>query len=73
MPEHTTVAKTVKDPNCGMPVDAARAVASGNTLADRGATYYFCSKQCKQEFQSKQALRSDPTGAAAAHGGGFDD
>jgi len=46
-------AQTVKDPSCGMPVDPARAVASGNTLAHGGATYYFCSRQCKEAFQSR--------------------
>jgi YHS domain-containing protein len=48
-------AKTVKDPSCGMPVDPAKAAASGNTLLSGGTTYYFCSKECKQKFQSSSA------------------
>jgi hypothetical protein len=56
-----------------MPVDPASAVASGDTLADRTTTYYFCSKQCKQEFQSKQAFQGDPAGSAVARRGGLDD
>jgi YHS domain-containing protein len=59
----TAAARTVRDPSCGMPVDPARAAASGNTLAWRGATYYFCSRQCKQAFQS------DPAGVAGRRPG----
>lgn len=65
--DHLAAAKTVKDPNCGMPVDPARAAASGNTLADRGATFYFCSKQCKQAFQNDRAA------SASVRHGGLDD
>ena len=52
MPQPMAVAKTVRDPTCGMAVDPAKAAASGNSFADRGITYYFCSKECKQKFQS---------------------
>ena len=51
MPEPMASSKTVKDPSCGMPVNPAKAAASGNTLAYQGATYYFCSAKCKQAFQ----------------------
>jgi Cu(I)/Ag(I) efflux system membrane fusion protein len=51
--EHRAAAKTAKDPNCGMMVDAAEATASGNTLADHGITYYFCSQHCRDKFQKK--------------------
>ena len=67
MPEQLASAKMTKDPNCGMPVDPAKAIASGNTLADRGTTYYFCSKQCKQPFQN------DSAASASARRGGADD
>ena len=60
-------AKTATDPSCGMPVDPAKAAASGNTLAYRGATYYFCSKECKQKFQNNLAA------SAATRQGGADD
>ena len=33
----------------------AKAAASGNTLVSGGTTYYFCSKECKQKFQSNLA------------------
>lgn len=45
-------AKTVIDPNCGMPVDPAKAAQSGYTLNDHGVTYYFCSLKCKDKFQT---------------------
>jgi len=50
-----SAAKTVRDPRCGMLVDPTQAAASGNTLAHRGTTYYFCSRQCKQEFQNDRS------------------
>jgi Cu(I)/Ag(I) efflux system membrane fusion protein len=40
----------VKDPACGMMIDPGKAVAEGNTLKRDGATYYFCSDRCKQNF-----------------------
>jgi len=52
IPEHMAAAKSVRDPNCGMPVDPAKASASGNTLADGGGTHYFCSKRCKEAYQN---------------------
>ena len=61
MAGHMAAAKTATDPSCGMTVDPARAAASDNTLVSGGATYYFCSKECKQKFQSNLAgLRGYP-------------
>jgi Cu(I)/Ag(I) efflux system membrane fusion protein len=40
----------VKDPACGMMIDREKAVAARNTLDRDGATYYFCSERCKQNF-----------------------
>jgi Cu(I)/Ag(I) efflux system membrane fusion protein len=54
-PKQMAAAKTVKDPNCGMQVDPGKAEAAGNTLAYRGATYYFCSGQCKKAFENDHA------------------
>jgi Cu(I)/Ag(I) efflux system membrane fusion protein len=56
-------AAMVRDPNCGMPADSAKAVAAGNTFAWRGNTYYFCSRQCKEAFEN------DPSGAAGRRQG----
>lgn len=66
-PEHVAAARTVKDQHCGMSVNPDKAVASGNTLASGGTTYYFCSRQCKQAFQSELA-----TLAGRRQGGGDD-
>jgi len=55
MPQQVATAKTVKDPNCGMQVDPAKAEAAGNTLTHRGTTYYFCSAQCKMTFENDHA------------------
>jgi len=61
---HMTAAKMVIDPSCGMAVDPSKAVASGNTLAYGGATYYFCSPKCKEKFHNNSA------GTASTHASG---
>lgn len=38
------------DPSCGMMVDEGKSKAEGLTSVHRGKTYYFCSPQCKQNF-----------------------
>ena len=38
-----------KDPVCGMQVEEADAVA---TAEHQGTTYYFCSTDCQEEFES---------------------
>lgn len=48
-----SAAGQVKDPRCGMIIDAAQARASGLTLKYQDADYYFCSKSCKDEFQKE--------------------
>jgi Cu(I)/Ag(I) efflux system membrane fusion protein len=63
--ESTAAAKMVKDPSCGMPVDPAEAAGSGNTLVSHGATYYFCSRHCKETF-----LKDPARSASSARGGG---
>ena len=40
----------VKDPSCGMEVNPAESVASGNTESYQGKTYYFCSRSCRDKF-----------------------
>jgi YHS domain-containing protein len=39
---------TVTDPVCGMKIEAEDAVA---TAEHGGDTYYFCSQECKAEFE----------------------
>jgi RND family efflux transporter MFP subunit len=43
----------VKDPACGMKIDAAKAASAGNILVRDGTTYYFCSERCKQNFHDQ--------------------
>ncbi|HLV86933.1 MAG TPA: efflux RND transporter periplasmic adaptor subunit [Candidatus Sulfotelmatobacter sp.] len=54
----------VKDAACGMSIDAAKAVAEGNTLTRDGVTYYFCSDRCKKKFSARPEhyLASNPSG-----------
>lgn len=54
-PHAQTKMAGVKDPSCGMPVDAAKAAASGRAVVTGGTTYYFCSAKCKQDFQKLHA------------------
>lgn len=62
-----TTSAQVRDPKCGMELDSARASATGNVLEYRGTTYFFCSRQCKEEF------RKDPerylVHEGSSHGG----
>ena len=39
-----------KDPVCGMQIDKLHAEGEGLTSDYQGQKYYFCSKECKQEF-----------------------
>lgn len=41
------MATTVKDPVCGMDIDAATAPGKSEY---KGQTYYFCSPGCKKSF-----------------------
>jgi len=46
---------TVKDPVCSMKIEQEDAVGSAE---HEGTTYYFCSEDCKEEFEA------DPSGYA---------
>lgn len=46
----------VKDPVCGMQIEEADAVGS---VEHEGTTFYFCSEDCKSEFEA------DPAGYAS--------
>lgn len=37
-----------KDPVCGMPVSSSKAFKA----TEQGKDYYFCSKSCREKFQS---------------------
>jgi Cu(I)/Ag(I) efflux system membrane fusion protein len=38
------------DPSCGMMVDEGKSKEAGLTSVHQGKTYYFCSPECKQNF-----------------------
>ena len=40
----------MKDPVCGMEVNASTAAAASQ---HQGQTIYFCSKECKEKFDAK--------------------
>ena len=39
-----------KDPVCGMEVSPGKAEKAGRTSHYQGKTYYFCSDECKAQF-----------------------
>ncbi|MDP8959186.1 MAG: YHS domain-containing protein [Actinomycetota bacterium] len=41
------------DPVCGMTVEESEAVA---TVEHEGRTYYFCSEDCREEFEANPDL-----------------
>lgn len=51
----------VKDPVCGMTIDTNDAVGKS---AYQGSTYYFCSSDCKTEFDESPADYSSQSGSA---------
>jgi len=53
------MAEMVKDPVCGMEIDAATAAGSSEY---EGVTYYFCAVGCKEAFDAEP---SKYVGAAA--------
>ena len=62
--EGGTVAQ-VKDPVCGMVIDDDSAVG---TSEYQGQHYYFCSSECKIEFDENPADYADASGGAVGGG-----
>ncbi|HVK03058.1 MAG TPA: heavy metal translocating P-type ATPase [Armatimonadaceae bacterium] len=62
------VAKTVKDPVCGMEIDPAAAAGESR---HGGATYYFCSDACKRTFDADPARYAPGAGEPAAAAAGL--
>ena len=52
----STEARSAKDPVCGMDVDESKAKAAGRISEYRGKAYYFCTDQCKQQFDRNHNL-----------------
>ena len=42
----------VTDPVCGMRIEPSQAAAESNY---QGQTYYFCSEECKQQFEKESS------------------
>lgn len=51
----------VKDPVCGMSIDSNSAAGSSSY---QGQTYYFCSDQCKTQFDANPAQYVSSAGSA---------
>jgi membrane fusion protein, copper/silver efflux system len=49
------LATSQADPVCGMSVNPATATAAGRSAAYQGRDFYFCSEQCKHEFERDPA------------------
>jgi uncharacterized protein len=63
---YLTLRRGVTDPVCGMKVDRAKALR----LAHAGATYYFCSEDCRNRFAAdpgRHTRRPPVTDGAPAH------
>jgi len=52
----------VMDPVCGMYVDEKKAKAAGKTVKFGGNTYFFCSPECKQDFEKSPRRYQDGSG-----------
>jgi YHS domain-containing protein len=59
--EHAVPARA-KDPVCGMEVDPKEAASAGRTGRHEGRTYYFCSDECRKNFQADPAKYLRPAG-----------
>lgn len=57
------MARQVKDPVCGMTVDAER---TPHRSEYQGKTYYFCSAGCKKAFDDKPAAYAGTPDAGPA-------
>lgn len=56
------------DPICGTEVYSEKAKGAGLTTELEGRTYYFCSPQCKAQFDKEHASHMLMPGEHAAHG-----
>lgn len=49
-PEAKAASETARDPVCGMTVRTSKATVAGLSSQSRGKVHYFCSRQCKDQF-----------------------
>jgi uncharacterized protein len=63
---YLTMRRGATDPVCGMKVDRSRALRA----AHAGRTYFFCSEECRSEFEANPERYTAPGAAPAeAHAG----
>ena len=55
-----------QDPVCGMEVDEAKAKAAGRMITHAGRTYFFCSDQCRKDFEANPSRYTQSDRAAEA-------
>jgi multidrug efflux pump subunit AcrA (membrane-fusion protein)/YHS domain-containing protein len=72
-PHHATTnpdgLATTKDPVCGMTVDPETAKAAGLTVVTQGKTFYFCSRECVDEYHRHGPPDSGPAASQPMSGG----
>jgi Cu(I)/Ag(I) efflux system membrane fusion protein len=61
---HGILGDAAEDPVCGMQVDEKRAAAAGRSLQHGGRTYYFCSDDCRHQFDKQPSRYVTEEGAA---------
>jgi YHS domain-containing protein len=57
----------VKDPVCGMTIESDKAAGQAK---HQGKTYYFCSTQCQQKFESAPQRYLQSAGPTGGRSGG---
>ena len=62
----------IKDPICGMTVDPETARNNGLIVESQGKTYWFCSADCKEQFERNPQGFLDKAGQAAPPQGAID-
>ncbi len=60
---------TIKDPVCGMTVDPEAAKAAGLSVVTQGKTFYFCSRECVDEYHRHGPPDSGPAASQPMSGG----
>lgn len=58
--------KLSKDPVCGMMLDENKAKVAGLMSEHQGRSYYFCSQECKKEFDTNRAAYLKTTDSKAS-------
>ena len=59
-------APTATDPVCGMGVDKSSARSAGLFIEKDDQTYYFCSTECKEQFEQHSEVHVDKAGKTAS-------